>query len=636
MEAWLESVYSDGTLDFVSAPAPRLGQTVTLRLRCAADAPVDAVLLRSFPNGAETLRAMEPGPVRRGLRYYETELRINEPRVCYQFCLVSGGEHYFYTQRGISSCLPGRSWDFRLLADYVQPAWVKEAVFYQIFPERFCNGDPANDVREGEYAVDGHPTLRRAWTDRVLSYEEGRCLDFYGGDLEGIRRRIPYLQGLGVTALYLNPIFRAPSVHKYDCVDYFHVDPHFGGDEALARLSAALHEAGMKLILDISINHTGSAHRWFNRDCLWFDKSVGAYHNPAAPERDWYFFGPDGSYKGWWGIEGLPVLNYRSESLRDVIYRAEDSVLKKWLKPPYSIDGWRFDVADVFARNDEIQLAHELWPQIRRSIKAENPQAYILAEDWGDCSEYLRGDEWDSPMNYWGCGRPLRQFVGQGDFFLRRNPALARVRSRITAPELEDRVMQYLAKLPFALWENQFNLLGSHDIGRLHNDPAVDPGEYRGAVMLQFLLMGAPSVYYGDEAEIGGEPEGNEGCRWPMPWDTDFEAGERFRFYQGLIALKRRREALRRGGMKFLCAEGGIVALARFTADEALVAVVSTEDRARELRLPLAALGAAAPAGERDLFGTAMTWRPGEDGKSVALTAMPHTAYLFDCEMRRP
>ena len=633
MEPWLESVYSDGTSDFVSDPAPRLGQTVTVRLRCFADAPVDAVILRANPNGGELMTPMTRTRTARGLAWYEAPLRINEPCVRYQFYLVSGRELYFYTQHGISTYLPDMSCDFRLLADYVQPAWVKEAVFYQIFPERFCNGDPANDVGEGEYEVFGHPTQHRNWTDRPEPYERSRCLDFYGGDLEGIRQKIPYLRELGVTALYLNPIFRAPSVHKYDCVDYFHVDEHFGGDEALARLSEALHAAGMKLILDISINHTGSAHRWFNRDCLWFDKSVGAYHNPEAPERAYYFFRPDGSYDGWWGLEGLPVLNYSSEALRDVIYRAEDSVLKKWLKPPYSIDGWRFDVADVFARHDALQLAHTVWPEIRKSIKAENPQAYILAEDWGDCAQYLQGAEWDSPMNYFGCGRPIRQFVGEPDLFLSRCPALREVRTRITAPELQARVMQHLEKLPFALWENQFNLLDSHDVSRLHNDPAVHPGEYRGAVMLQFLLIGAPSVYYGDEAAVGGELGSNEGCRWPMPWGTGFEAGERFRFCRRLIALKREREPLRRGGMRFLYAEGGIAALARFTADEAIVVVMSTEDADRRVRLPLSVLGAAAPAGEKDLFGTPMSWRPAPDGKGVAFTARAHTAYLFDCSM---
>ncbi len=632
MEHWLESVYSDGTEEFVS-PAPRLGGSVTVRLRVYADAPVDRVILRSLPNGAEQLREMTRGPVCRGLVYYEAALRINEPRVPYQFYLVSGSRVYFYTQTGVSELLPDDTHDFVLLADYAQPAWVKEAVFYQIFPERFCNGDPANDVRDGEYSLRGFRARHMDWDAEPLPYREGGCLDFYGGDLEGIRQKIPYLKELGVTALYLNPIFTAPSVHKYDCVDYFHVDPHLGGDEALARLSETLHAAGMRLILDISINHTGSAHRWFNRDCLWFDQGEGAYHNPQSPERGYYFFGPENSYRGWWGLPELPVLNYSSQALRDVIYRGRDAVLRKWLRPPYSIDGWRFDVADVFARCDELQLAHTLWPEIRAAIRAENPQAYILAEDWGDCAQYLQGGEWDAPMNYWGCARPLRQFAGQRDLFMERSPALAALPGGLSAPALKARVLQHLGKLPFALWENQFNLLDSHDVSRLHNDPALRPEVLEGVAMLQFLLIGAPSLYYGDEAGVGGSLGSNEGCRWPMPWDSDFQQGPRFRFYRRLIALKRQREALRRGGMQFLLAEGGVAALARFTRDEVLVALVSTEASARSVRLPLAAVGAAAPAGGTDLFGRALDWRPLPEGKGVLVSVPAHSARLFDCRM---
>ena len=631
MEAWLESVYSDSSLQFVSNPAPRLGETVTVRVRCDAGAPVTHVLLRSVPNGGEVLTEMTREEVNRGLAYWAAPLRINEPRVQYQFYLVTPETVYFLTQRGITTYVPDQTYDFVLLADYVQPAWVKEAVFYQIFPERFRNGDPSNDVKPGEYAVDGHPTQHWSWEATPPDYQTGRCLDFFGGDLDGIRQKIPYLRELGVTALYLNPIFVGPSVHKYDCVDYFHVDPHFGGDEALARLSRELHQAGMKLILDISINHTGSAHKWFNKDCLWFDKSQGAYHNPEAPERDYYFFQPDGSYKGWWDLPGLPVLNYSSPALRELIYRGSEAVLRKWLKPPYSIDGWRFDVADVFARNDEYQLAHQVWPEIRRAIREENPQAYILAEDWGDCAQYLQGGEWDSPMNYYGCARVVRQFVGQQDLFMERSPVLRQIRRKMPAQEVEARVMQHLAKLPFALWENQFNLLDSHDVSRLHNDPAVHPGEYRGAVMLQFMLIGAPSIYYGDEAEIDGLLGTNEGCRYPMPWGKDFQASERYRFYQRLAHWKTEREALRFGGMKFLAARDSLLALARFTRDEAMVLAMSTDDAARQLRLPLAALGAAAPKGARDLFGTPLTWIREE--KAIILTLPPHTAVLFDCEM---
>ena len=631
MEQWLESVYSDGSAAFVSDPSPRLGETVRVRIRFYEDAPVRGVVVRTSPNGGEMLIEAKLARVRNGLVWYEAELPIIERRTTYQFLLACENQIYFYTQNGITTYLPNQNTDFVLLTDYVQPAWVKNSVFYQIFPDRFCNGDPANDVTDGEYIVQGNPTMRIPWDRPAPSYEEGRCLDFYGGDLRGIQDQIPYFKALGVNALYLNPIFTAPSVHKYDCVDYFHVDPHFGGDEALADLSRALHDNGIRLILDISINHTGSAHRWFNRDCLWFPASEGAYHNPASPERGYYFFGPDNTYKGWWGIESLPVLNYTSEALRDAVYRAEDSVLKKWLRPPYSIDGWRFDVADVFARNGALQLSHELWPEIRKSIRSVNPQAYILAEDWGDCRDHMQGNEWDSPMNYYGCGRVIRSFLGQPDFFLQRAPSLSGLRPEMTAEELRGRVRQHLAGMPFTLWQNQFNLIDSHDISRLHNDPAIHPEEYRGAVMFQFVLIGAPSVYYGDEAAIDGRLHSNEGCRYPMPWDRAYETTDRFRFYQRLIRIRRESRALAEGGMQFLYAEGRIFSIARFLGDEILVFVMSGEQEDREIRLPLGAVGASEPEGDRDLLDRPLSWAR-DDRHGIRLQVPAHEAVLFRCK----
>lgn len=629
---WLESVYSDGTAAFVSNPSPKLFETVKIRIRMYADAPVRHVILRSIPNGAERLDEMHIAKVERGLVWYETELRINENRVQYQFYLVCDDVVYFYTQKEITTYVPDHTYDFVLMADYVQPDWVRDAVFYQIFPERFCNGNPDNDVRDGEYFLDGHPTIKmKNWSDRTLTYQEGFCADFYGGDLEGVISKIPYLKELGVTAVYLNPIFLAPSVHKYDCLDYFHVDPHFGGDEALAKLSEALHANGMKLILDISINHTGTAHKWFNRDGLYYDKSQGAYNNPGSVERGYYFLNEDNSYHGWYGNDNLPTLNYTAQSLRDIIYRGEDSVLKKWLKAPYSIDGWRFDVADVFARNDAVQLGHELWPQICRSIKEVNPKAYILGEDWGDCAEYLQGGQWDSPMNYFGCGRVLRQFVGEPDLFMGRNAILKTIPYKMTAEDVKNRVMEHLAKIPYVMWENQFNLIDSHDVSRLHNNPKVHPEEYRGAVITQFLLVGAASIYYGDEAGVDGVLDTNEGCRYPMPWGTGFEDTDTFRLYKTLANLKHAHKALSRGGMKFLYAAEQIVSLARFWGDEVFVSVMSTGEEDQKIRLPLGTVGAVCPDGEADVFGKAIVWRKLDD-KAIELEVPAHQAYLLRCK----
>ena len=628
---WLLSIHSDGTDDFLSNPSPKIGDKIKVRLRMAKNPSVKHVLILSFPDGIEHFEEMSVLKTEHGLVYYEAELEISENRLQYQFYIVCDDIIYYYTQNGITTYIPDHTYDFVILADYEQPEWVRDSVFYQIFPERFCNGNPKNDVKTGEYAQNGFETIKiENWEETPLDYEHGHCLDFYGGDLEGIIQKIPYLKKLGITALYLDPIFVAPSVHKYDCLDYFHVDPHFGGDETLEKLSTELHKNGMKLILDISINHTGTDHKWFNRDCAWFPKSVGAYNNPESEERGYYFFGENNSYLGWFNVETMPTLNYTSESLRQKIYKAEDSVLKKWLKPPYSIDGWRFDVADVFARNGKTQLDKELWPEICSSIKAENPKAYILAEDWGDCPEHLQGDQWDSPMNYYACARPIRQFFGEPDLFMTRHPLLRGVPYKMTADDLKNRVMEHFAKLPFAMWENQFNLIDSHDVGRLHNNPKIRSEQYRGALIFQFMLTGAPSVYYGDEAQIEGLTETMEGCRYPMPWNSDFEKTRNYRLYSKIIRLRNEKEVLRRGGMKFICSEGRTFALARFYKGEAFVAVISNEETETKIKLPLGVIGA--KSFKTEVLGKDFEFSETPDGE-IELSLKPGESFLFECEM---
>lgn len=632
MKQWLESVYSDGTECFVSNPQPKLFETIKISIRMYEDAPVRHVLLRTVPNGAEKLIEAKKEKTVNGLTYYAAELKMTENKMHYHFYLVCDDIIYYYNQKEITTYIPDHTYDFVLLADYKQPEWVKKSVFYQIFPERFCNGNPDNDVKDGEYQLNGHDTIKmKNWEDEPLPYEKGFCLDFFGGDLEGVKEKIPYLKELGVTAVYLNPIFLAPSVHKYDCIDYFHVDPHFGGDEALAELSKALHENDMKLILDISINHTGTAHRWFNRDGLFFDKSEGAYNNPDSEERGFYFF-KEGTndYVGWFDVADLPTLNYTAENLRKIIYKNEDSVLRKWLKEPYCIDGWRFDVADVFARNNEVQLAHELWPEIRKAIREENEEAYILAEDWGDCASYLQGKEWDSAMNYYGCGRIIRQFLGEPDLFNARNEILKNVPYKMTAEDVQGRVMEHLAKLPFVMWQNQFNLFDSHDVSRLHNNPKIHPEEYRGAVIFLFTLIGAASIYYGDEAGVDGTIDSNEGCRYPMPWGKDFQKEEQYQLYRTLAHLKTVTKALSEGGMKFLYAKDDVVVIARFYENEVYTAVVSTSDETRKIVIPFGSVGSTGPKGDVDLFGRRITYTRVDD-RNVELEVPAHHAYFMNC-----
>lgn len=589
---WLESIYSDGSLYFVSNPTPKKGEKVTISLRLQENSPVKSVMINGKKNGVGHPEKMKKTSEKNGLSQYSAEVQIFEDEYKYFFVIATDSCIYYYTQNGITTFIPNEAYLFRILTDYEKPDWVKNAVFYQIFPERFFNGNPENDVKDGEYIFDGFPSQHiKDWNSVPEPYEKAHCLDFYGGDLEGIRKKIPYLKKLGVTALYLNPIFYAATVHKYDCLDYFHVDPHFGGDEELSRLTDELHKNGIKIILDVSINHTGIANRWFNRDGTFFPKTEGAYNNPNSEEREFYFFGKNNSYKAWFDVPTLPTLNYSSQKLRNKIYRSPDSLVKKWLKPPYNTDGWRFDVADVMARNDELQLHHEVWPEIRKSIKEEKNDAYILAEDWSECSEFLNGNEWDSPMNYFGSCRPIRQFFGQDDIFNGRSEDLRGIKYKMTANDFKGHVTGFLNRLPFVIQQNLFNLLDSHDVPRFHNDKNMSKEKVRGAAILIFTLPGCTNVYYGDEAEIDGTIDSVEGCRYPMPWSKNIEETDSYKLYQKLIQLKTTRKAFCDGGFKFVYCEDYIFAFARFTPDEVFLTVVSSDENDKTIQIPLDIFG---------------------------------------------
>lgn len=230
---WIQSIYSDTTDLFATNPLPVLMEDIKISLRVWKDSPVEKVILRYISNGTDKYSPMNLERSCEIFDYYSTTIKITESQIHYHFIIGTGTEVFYYNQLEVTDVYPTEDYDFRILADFQSPEWVKSAVFYQIFPDRFYNGNPENDVKDGEYTFDGHKTSKRLWNQKPAEYEEGHCLDFFGGDLEGVREKIPYIKALGANAIYLNPIFTAATNHKYDCIDYFSVDPHFGGDKAL-------------------------------------------------------------------------------------------------------------------------------------------------------------------------------------------------------------------------------------------------------------------------------------------------------------------------------------------------------------------------------------------------------------------
>lgn len=630
MKEILNSIYTDGSCYFVSNPNPKKGETIRIKIRVLENKIIENILFRTRLNGEEVIIPMikENKQNNDYVEYYYVDIKTYEDILQYQF-YICADKLYFYNQRGIFEYLPNETYDFKIITDYLQPSWVKEGVFYQIFPERFCNGNKDNDVKDNEYYFDNHPAKKiKNWNEPPKRYNEAFCLDFYGGDLNGITKKIPYLKELGITALYINPIFYAATIHKYDCLDYFTVDPHFGGDEALAELTKVAHENNIKVIIDVSINHTGTANKWFNKEGIFFDKSIGAYNNIDAKERKYYYFNDEtNEYRSWLGVETLPSLNYTSEELKKVIYKDDYSLVKKWLKAPYNIDGWRFDVAHTTMRNDLIQPHHEIWPEIRKAIKETNPNAYILAEDWWDSDKFLQGNEWDSPMNYFGFARPVRDFLGDGDFNIQRHKELKAYTSKGNAYILANRILEHFSKLSFQIQENQFNLLDSHDVARLHNNKDVPYDHYKGAIITMFSMIGSPNVYYGDEVEIDGFTDEMEGCRYPFPWDKDYKNTKHFPLYQKLCQLKTTEKALKYGGLKILSHEKSTLVFARTTLDETIITVFNLTNEDQEIIINPKMFNITPKEINKDLLGTKLNTKLDNDKLLVSIES--NKSYIF-------
>ena len=551
LPTWLLSVHHDGSEKYVSNPYPRLGEHVLLRLRTSPQAPLEQVYLRIAPDGEQAFLMMQPGPLEPAARWWQVELTVQEPLVHYRFILAAGDGAWFYNAAGAFAHEPLDSFDFRLLADYTPPEWVQASVFYQIFPDRFANGQPANDPQPHEYDYRGHRPATFPWGE-LPPKDQTFPLVFYGGDLQGILQKLDYLEELGVNALYLNPIFTAYSNHKYDVIDYAHVDPHFGGDAALQALRRALDERGMRYLLDIVPNHCGYWHPWFQ----------AARQDAAAPEADFFTFTqrPD-AYASWLGVWSLPKLNYRSPELRGRIYEGEQAVFRRWLQAPFAADGWRVDVANMLARQGASQMGTEIARGIRQAVKETQAQAYLIGENFFDATSQLQGDQWDGVMNYAGLAFPLLDWLRGFHRYVHGITEVIRSPQPWPTQALAAMLQERLASIPWSIALQQYNLLDSHDTGRLRSLLGENVALQRLAALVQFTFPGVPGLYYGDEIGLLDLPElGSRGC---MPWDRSKWNQDLLAFYQQLIRLRRSSPILQRGGFQILAVEQDLLAYQR-------------------------------------------------------------------------
>jgi alpha-glucosidase len=582
---WLQTIHHDGSEKYVSKPYPRFGQRIRLRLRVGENAPIRRILVRTCPDGEQNFTPMTVAVRQPPVVWWETELVVDQPSLHYRFFLETGQGAWWFAANGAQRHEPLDLTDFRILADYHAPAWLAEAVFYQIYPDRFANGDPANDPRPEDYVCGGHRPLTLAWGAPRPSHVPTN-VSFYGGDLPGILQHMDYLNVLGVNAIYLNPIFTACSTHKYDTIDYWHVDPHLGGDEALINLRRALAEQNMHYILDIAPNHCGSQHPWF----------LAAQEDLHAPEAEFFTFTRHPhEYASWLGHKSLAKLNYGSLELRRRMYQGQESIFRHWLRAPFSADGYRVDVGNMLGRQGMIQLNPEVIQGMRCAVKDTRPDAYLMGENFYDATAQLQSDQWDGVMNYMGFTMPLWNWLGN------YRPVTEQSQDSIVSPAtyptsaLEAAWRQRRATIPWAIGLQMYNLLDSHDTSRICSGVGGNDALHRLAVVVQLTYPGVPGIYYGDEIGMEDLPElphlRGLGC---MVWDQAGWNHDLFDFYRDMIGMRRRSPVLQRGGFQTLAIERDTIVYQRESLAGHIIVVAHRAKRPRPAReLPIAHAGLA-------------------------------------------
>lgn len=570
---WIDSLHHDSSPLYIKLEHNQLNTKVNIRLRVDIKAPIEKVFLRTCPDGEQSLNAMHKvnpdlllgeyyQKTHSVSQWWETEIFITMRRFNYRFFIHSTEGSWWFSAIGAHQHTPTDSTDFKLLVDFKSPKWINDSVFYQIFPDRFADGDKKSNVKTGEYLCYNQPVIARNWGDLPRPHSETGGVEFFGGDLVGINKHLDHLTELGINAIYLNPIFTAPSNHKYDTANYLQVDPHLGGDKALINLRQELNAREMRLMLDIVLNHCGATHSWF----------TDAQKDLSTKTAEFFtFIEHPNNYASWLGISSLPKLNYRSEELRDRIYAADDAILRYWLREPFLIDGWRIDVANMMARQGEAQLGHKIGRGIRRAVKAEFPDSYLLGEHFHDGTIHLQGEELDASMNYRGFAFPLLNWLTGFDIdkafvedLTNRNP--------LPTKAFANQLQTFLAAIPWQIASQQFNQLGSHDTPRILTLTNKDVEKAKLAATILLTYPGVPCIYYGDEIGLlGAKDPDNRRC---MIWDKQHWNKKLYEHYRNLIHLRRASTALCWGGFQILYAQGETFSFLREGQEERIIVVV--------------------------------------------------------------
>ncbi len=622
-----DAIFTDETYLYVTPNEPLKGDNVTIKLRTLIN-NVDEVFVE-FNNVCMKMNFAYNTDI---FTYFETTIYNIQRTLSYHFVLKKNKHSFTYNKAGIVEYIDPH-YNFRIVPDFITPKWARSTVMYQIYLDRFYNGDTSNDTLTHEYKYLGLPVQKKNWDDDVSVKD---TWDFYGGDLQGVIDKADYLQNLGVECIYFNPIFVSPSNHKYDISDYDNVDPHLGviiedydtvlefeefhndyakmymtrttskknleaSNELLIKLIEIFHSKGIRVILDGVFNHCGAFNKWLDTEGFYKKAgySLGAYHDEASQYHDYFHWLGDGwdkdEYDGWWGYKNHPKLNFEgSKELEDYIL----NIAKKWVSPPFNADGWRLDVAADLGLSQEYNLL--FWEKFRKAVKEANEDAIIIAEHYGDPSPWLDGKKWDTIMNYDAFMEPVTWYLTG----MEKHSEGYREDYISNTFEYINRMRYFMSCFAYQSLNTAMNQLSNHDhsrfltrtngyVGRLHTDgkEKADLGvkDYVMfmAITIQMTWVGSPTLYYGDEVGLTGFTDPDN--RRPFPWGN--ENMVMFNYYKTAINIHKTNEALKYGSFHLIYTEYGILVYGRATENNKILTVVNNNSITRRIIVPVWKMG---------------------------------------------
>ncbi|MDE7284456.1 MAG: glycoside hydrolase family 13 protein [Lachnospiraceae bacterium] len=612
-----KALFSDTTENFISPAEPSAYDELTIRFRSAKN-NIDRVF---FVNKGEK-HIMLKAESDEFFDYYSHKEQLENEKLSYYFEIKAGKISCFYDTRGVVKDVDPH-YHFQVVPGFKTPSWAKGAVFYQIYIDRFYNGDTSNDVLTNEYCYIDEGSVK---VDDWNKYPAAMGVrEFYGGDLQGVLDKMDYLQDLGIDVIYFNPLFVSPSNHKYDIQDYDNIDPHIGkivNDEGellqpgqrenrfaskyinritnkenleasnalFAEVVSEAHKRGIKVILDGVFNHCGSFNKWMDRERIYEDVDgyeKGAYISKESPYHNFFQFQSDkwpynGAYDGWWGYNTLPKLNYEdSKELFDYILK----IAKKWVSPPYNVDGWRLDVAADLGHSPEFN--HHFWKEFRKAVKMANPEAIILAEHYGNPKDWLQGDQWDTIMNYDAFMEPVTWFLTG----MQKHSDDYRADLLGNAGSFWEAMRYHGACYTMPSLQTSMNELSNHDhsrfltrtnrkVGRMNTlgpeaaNDGVNKAVLKEAVVIQMTWPGAPTIYYGDEVGVCGFTDPDN--RRSYPWGH--EDKELLEFHREIIRIHKQNKEFLTGSLKYMEEDYNVIGYGRFTKEKQSAILINNND----------------------------------------------------------